>query len=262
MCWTNARDAKRLPSECAPACAPAFITLAQDCRDQVGLSNIEGADDFLALCQQLEHGGSTQSVSAGGNCDCHAELTELRSMVTQLQRVVQAGNTMNAGSEHLACSCSLCANGPDDSGRCLPWTEDPLWPTFEQGLRHTAAGSSPVEPCDCTAASQIDAQPFPSRRSDDPPCCRIEWPATATITAIQPADALDIVYDNPTVNIKIGGQVTFVYSGARGFENVVEVKIAAILHFVYMCVGVGVGCMPLIPGAVRVLSHRLTRTGA
>eukprot|EP01052_Picozoa_sp_SAG31_P059856 SAG31_NODE_19101_length_612_cov_0.927875_2_plen_124_part_01 len=118
----------RLPRQCSAECAPAFIALAEDCYDQAHLANVEGADAFLEQCNEAQQSTIQGAVDgAPGSCDCAAQLGQVNSRLDTLER----GHTTQHGpqaDERLACSCSLCADTPIGSDRCLPWTEDPHWP--------------------------------------------------------------------------------------------------------------------------------------
>eukprot|EP01051_Picozoa_sp_SAG22_P006838 SAG22_NODE_462_length_10207_cov_30.708647_5_plen_159_part_00 len=125
------------------------------------------------------------------------------------------------GGERMACTCSLCAVPPEDPGRCLPWAQDTHWDVYGPLLAAQPQGMFDG-PCECRAPAEPGTQPFPAQAADAPPCCRLEWPSSATTVAV--ADEGATVYDQPEVDIKIGGKVTFMYSGSHNFENVVEVS--------------------------------------
>ena len=214
----------RLPSVCSAECAEAFVPLAQDCYDQADLASLEGVDPFVAQCESQLSG----PLQTDGNCTCSG-MDRVLEEVERLRQFVLSGgghtptggHTPAAGSgENLACTCSLCATMPADLGRCLPWTEDPAWATIGPGLVNLP-GHSPVEPCECRTPADSAAQPFPVQAAGRPPCCRLEWPALATVTVVSGGGSTR--YDQPQVDVKVGAKVTFEYSDALGFENVQEV---------------------------------------
>eukprot|EP01052_Picozoa_sp_SAG31_P012005 SAG31_NODE_692_length_12772_cov_15.543044_4_plen_332_part_00 len=223
----------RLPPSCSAECAEAFVSLAQDCYERAGLASVDGVDAFVAECETVlaDSQAGDGTVSAAALQHLRAEMrTEMQQLRTEMQhridsleasRGTSSGAHGSASAETSACTCSLCAVPPEMPGHCIPWTADPNWQTYSPALEALPEGRGVEAPCDCQAPQDSSAQPFPVQAEGSPPCCRLEWQALATTTAI--SDGSNTHYDQPEVNIMVGGKVTFVYSGPIGFENVQQV---------------------------------------
>eukprot|EP01046_Picozoa_sp_COSAG06_P042656 COSAG06_NODE_5467_length_3462_cov_4.554564_1_plen_980_part_00 len=121
-----------------------------------------------------------------------ADVSELNSLVAQLGSVP---------AEVTPCRCAECADDPVGGDLC--------------------ASFGPVTPCECEDSSSSTnpvRQTYPMTQSD-PLCCREEWPPAPAVT--QATTTSPQVFDEDDIMVRIGGQVTFDWTG---FENVEQVS--------------------------------------
>lgn len=205
--------------QCSVACSEVFLPLYQDCFVEAAFDAVPSSGVLAGLCLR-------SSGSLGSRCDCDTDglQVQLSALQAQVDAIAAAAGSpaviqrppnvyppppppppsppppsppphaFDGHRESNACMCAVCADVPVGGDLCIP---------------HDAARS-----CDClqSAESQGNTQPFPAS-TQDPPCCREEWPAMASVT--QQSDGATETWDQTEVVVRVHGRVSFSWVSAR-----------------------------------------------
>ena len=125
------------------------------------------------------------------------QISQTVAKQNKIESAVQGLSNGLANTEVKACLRATCADTPVGSSMCVPW-------------------GTPYR-VDCLNETK-KSQAFPVS-SSNPPCCRYEWPATASVQ--QTSTKAPQKYAVEDIVVKIGATVVFTYIG---FENVEQVR--------------------------------------